>query len=148
MRELKFYYKDLKPVSLNQAKTVSRRTGCLIKTDKLRKFQDVVHAEAFYRRRELQDFEQDYNPKAHYLTLEMTVECPNLMTKKNEINRRCLDLDNVQKYTTDAIFKEFNKLDDAYICEITVKKMTSPNKYFNFHYKLAIKQLVGHGARI
>ena len=92
---------------------------------------------------EIFDFEAAYSPYEHFLCAQVTFFMPKskLFTRKGYISSRSFDLDNIQKYLIDGIFKRFDKIDDSAICQINAIKAPSTDNNYNIFVNLVRQDL-------
>ena len=65
------------------------------------------------------------------------------MTKKGYVSKKSLDLGNCEKVLSDAVFSHFEKIDDAWICDLKMNKCPSFDNTYRIYYCLKIRDLSG-----
>jgi len=131
MQYIEFFFDKTKIISSNKAKTITKRGkfAQIIKTKELRHFQNHIYSIAHKHIKECKEFEKDYDSTKEYVQCIIEIGLPNLMTKKGTISKTSSDLDNSLKYLIDSVFKCFEHLNDAFICDLRViKKPTEKNE--------------------
>jgi hypothetical protein len=112
-----------------------------IKTPLCREFEkDLMHRLSYFKN-ELEDFKSKYNPKLHYISLQMFVFTPKelLLTKDGHISSRSTDADS-NKAQMDVLF-ECLGLDDKTVRDYHVITPISHDGNYNHLIKLKLENL-------
>lgn len=123
----------LKPLSLNKAYKNLPGVG-RAKTNDYKQYQKAL--ESKLNQNALSCFSSAYDPKKHHIVLNMIVYLKDLYTKDNRISRLSGDCGNLEKVTTDIIFKKLG-LDDSQITQVMISKNKGERDCF--YYSLEIK---------
>jgi Holliday junction resolvase RusA-like endonuclease len=137
MNQIEFLFQNLKPVSANH-RIKRGRSGHSYKSREAVNFDARVRMQVNQQRSEVFAFEGTFSPYDHFLCAEINIYIPRsaLMTKKGYISKKSMDIDNMFKQTIDSAFKEFEKLDDAWICKLFSSKTFSHDN--NYHIYLSL----------
>ena len=126
--------KNTKPVSTNH-KTKRGKYGDY----KSKEYQELikkVNLKMMFLRDEIKQFLESYNHD-NPLSAEFIFEVPVsvLFTKKDTLSKKSMDIDNCVKPLNDAIFKNLQGVDDAFIWDMRLVKKPSPDNNYNIYIK-------------
>lgn len=116
-----------KPVSTNDYKASrvvrgSKPYSQMYETKKAKDYKNWIRESLLPHRANMFRFETNFSIYEHALACCAVIWLPDLLTKKNTINRRSIDIDNSLKCLIDGVFDNFDKLDDKMICDLFVQK--------------------------
>lgn len=114
---------NLHPISLNHYTKITTRGrfASKYKTSEAKNFEEKILIEMSKYSKQINDFNNFYNSKTHYICAEYIFYIP-FFTKKNLIRKRRHDLDNFIKPVQDNIFKLI-EADDSEIVSIYATKI-------------------------
>lgn len=143
---ISFTFLNLKPVSLN-----GLYKSIMIK-GKMRRakskagvaYEKRMTLELLNRRFDINKFETETSIYENFLTCKIVCEIPRskLITKKDYISNISGDVDDMPKPIIDNIFKFFNKLNDAIICQCDVSKRPSKDNQYNIYVEFTRRELI------
>jgi hypothetical protein len=148
--QISFKFKNLKPVSTNQANATDFKTKRRFKTAKYAQFKDRVGFILIPLKKEIWAFEEKFDIYSQHLSMSAKFYIPKdiMFTKKGHISKRAMDWDNYLKISQDCIFNHFQKLDDCYIKHVSfIEFLVSPDKehHFTISYKTRENKLLYEG---
>lgn len=143
MRELSLFF-NFKPLSLNQAfKTL--RNGRRCKSKAYKDYETLLKWHLKTNSFSLIKFSETFDPEIHEIYLDMIIYLTDFSTKKGAISKTAGDLMNMEKVTTDIIFKEL-ELDDSFITSANLSKNFGTKNCFV--YMLNIKERARMDTRV
>lgn len=130
--------KNCKPMTANNLYRINRKQKSKYKPDETKEYIKRVRLETRKHKDKIFDFETSFSIYEHALACNILVFVPYkmLITQKGYISNNSIDIDNVCKILIDAIFKEFDKLDDKMIVNLIVNKVESEDENFNIMFGL------------
>ena len=131
MANIKFKFDRIKPVPVNQKSQLDRKRRTIILSSKYRECKQTIECLSKLVSMKMANFEYDLDITREALHAKIIYFTPDLLTKKNYISNKSMDVDGIPKVILDGIFNNFNKLDDKMICDFNVVKRMSPD---DFHY--------------
>jgi len=141
--QLYFKFKNIKPVSTNEANATIWKTKRRVKTEKYHQFQQRVDFILMPLKKKIWAFEEKFDIYEQHISFSGKFYIPKskMFTKKGYISQRSGDWDNYIKIAQDCIFKHFNKLDDCYIKHVgNIEYLISPNNEYHFSLKYKARE--------
>lgn len=135
MKELTLFF-NFKPISLNHA-FITLRNGRRAKSSGYVKYQRLLEKELL-NTNTLDSFSSIFDPKKHQLKLDMIIYLKDMYTKQNILSKKAGDIMNLEKVTTDIIFKRL-KLDDAFITQANISKNVGQRDCFMYRLEIVAR---------
>lgn len=114
---------SIAPISLNS--TYIFLKGRRLPSKQYTKFKKTFFALATPQIGEIRNFFSTFIPERDEIHARLIFYTPNIYTKKNTINQKCCDVDNIFKPISDQVFSFQTKVDDSAITRIEVIKKFS-----------------------
>ena len=142
MSQIDFHFKGLKPLPLNNM-YASGKNGRRFKSKRAVDFEKHMACELFQRKPDIFVFENSVSEYENFLCCQITCYIPRskLFTKKGPISLTSGDVDNFAKPIIDNVFKFFDKLNDAIICQTNIIKAPSPDNNYGIYINLIRQDL-------
>jgi Holliday junction resolvase RusA-like endonuclease len=124
---------NTQPISTNNIYRSSRSGGIRYKTKEYKAFEKIVENHIKKLSFSWNKFETAFSPYDHCLLCSIVVEVPGgeFITKDGKVRSRRNDCDNWGKGILDAVFRHFEKLDDAYIVNLNIAKIPSKDEHWH-----------------
>ena len=128
---MRIYFKNLKPVSTNHAKKLTKN-GRMYQTNETLAFKRAIFFKCLRMKSEFREFEENFDPSTEYIYALYTFEIPKskFFTKKGELSKKSIDVDNCVKTLQDALFENFELINDAWVkAPLPFATISSDNNY-------------------
>ena len=137
MQKIEFTF-HMKPPSLNSLYVTNPKTGRRFPSKEGGIWKKYVSETLSHLRAEIFEFETNVSIYENCLRGEILIEVPmcDLMTKKGYLSKKFGDVANREKVVFDAIFKEFDKLDDVMLTPVLLEKIPSRDNEYHTHVSL------------
>jgi Holliday junction resolvase RusA-like endonuclease len=124
----------LKPISLNACfvQIKGRRVSSKNYVNFKKQFDILIAPHAL----EIKKYFESFNELTDEIHSSMTYYTPDLYTKRNTINQKSLDVDNIHKPISDLTFKIIEKADDSAITTLVLRKFYSHEYAVSMTYQI------------